>query len=434
MGIDKNKSSNNSDGASLVSGVIWNLVALVFLGVSGIGLNIVIGRYYGPETLGTFNIAFALYIAISQFAVFGLQFAVLHAVSIADPNNSDELSQSVYSGLLLCIAISLTVTFIATSVTPALTVVFPRIAEIETAWLLAAPGLVFFSTNKYLLAVINGLQNMKAYAAFQSGRFIGLFLGLIAMILLKAPGQYLTLILVIAEILLSGALLAYILRVIPLKPLRRSYSFIRQTLQFGVKVLPGGLVAELNTRVDVLMLGAFMNDRAVGIYTVASLVYEAAMQAVVVVRNNISPQLARDLKQNDKQNILNFSRKIAFLVTSIAILGSIVTLLSFTFAARIIFQNSDFLEAAEPLKYLMVAFCCAAAPLCYSLIFSQANKPGWQSLVMLLMLLTNIGLNLIFIPMFGIVGASYAVSLSTIIGGISIVFVSRLVLGVRIFV
>ncbi len=420
--------------SKLVSGVVWNLGALAFLALAGIALNLVIGRYYGPETLGAFNIAFAIYIALSQIAVFGLQFAALQAVSVADREDAGALSQVVYGGLALCLSIALAVTLLALAATPVIASLFPRVPDLETAWLMAAPGLLFFAANKYLLGVVNGLQHMRAYAVFQVVRFVGILVGLGLMIAAGAAGKHLTLILTIAEVLLSVVLVAYVLRAAPPVLLGGLAPTVGRHFRFGLRILPAGLVAELNTRVDVLMLGALLNDRAAGIYTVAALVYEAALQAVVVIRNNISPQLARDIKAGAGAHILSFSRKLGALVTMMAMVGAALALALFPLFLDIAFPGKDFSEAAAPLTWLMAALCLAAAPLCYSLVFSQADRPVWQSIMMLIMLLANIALNALLIPAYGIAGAGMAMGLSAVIGGVAVIGLSRAVLGVRLFV
>lgn len=428
------RESAASARSSLFSGVVWNLGALAFLALAGIALNLIIGRYYGPETLGVFNIAFAIYIALSQIAVFGLQFAALQMVSVADREDAGSLSQVVYGGLALCLSIALAVTLLAITATPLIASLFPRVPDIATAWLMAAPGLLFFAANKYLLGVVNGLQHMRAYAVFQVARFVGILVGLALMIAAGAAGKYLTLILTIAEVLLSVMLVVYVLRAAPPVLLGGLAPAVSRHVRFGLRILPAGLVAELNTRVDVLMLGALMNDRAAGIYTVAALVYEAALQAVVVIRNNISPELARDIKAGAGGQIFSFSRKLGALMTVVATVGGALALALFPLFLDIAFPGKDFSEAAAPLTWLMAALCLAAAPLCYSLIFSQAGRPGWQSIVMLIMLIPNIALNAILIPVFGIAGAGMSMGLSAVIGGVAIIALSRLVLGIRLLV
>ncbi|MCR4523804.1 MULTISPECIES: oligosaccharide flippase family protein [Bosea] len=420
-------------GTSIATGVLWNIAALGFLAVAGIVLNLVVGRVYGPATLGVFNVAFAVYIFLSQIAAFGLQFSALHSVSVMRGGHGEALSRTVYGGLLLCAGIGGLVTLASILAAPLIAALFPRVPDLSTAWLLVAPGLLPFALNKYMLGVINGMQHMRAFAVLQAGRFIGILIGLGVMILAGLPGIYLTFILALAEFLLAGVAGAYLMKVVPRPSVAGMSAEMLRHARFGMRVFPAGMVAELNTRVDVLMIGALLNDTAAGIYTIASLVYEAALQAVVVLRNNINPRLARDIMEHQKEHILAFSRRLGVLVTVLAAVGAFVAIIGFPLFASLAFPGKEFSGASEPLFWLMLALVFAAAPLCYSLILSQAGRPGWQSVGMVAMLTMNLIFNALLIPKFGIAGAGMAMGLSTVLGGALIVALSRFVLGVRLF-
>lgn len=419
--------------AAMRPAILWNLASLGFLALAGLALNIVIGRYYGPETLGVFNVTFAIYIFTSQIAVFGLQLAVLQAISVANHQDMKETAGIVYSGLFLCLAIATAVTTAAAFATPLLVSLFPRVPDLGAAWLVAVPGLVFFAANKYLLGAINGLQHMRAFAVFQAARFGGIICGLAIFVVVDGEGRYLPIILTMAETFLFFMIISYVMKAVPPKWPLAIRSRLKRHFDFGFRVFPAGLVAELNTRVDVLMLAALVNDRAAGIYTVAALVYEAALQAVVVIRNVINPKLARDIQSNATKSILEFSRLLFAIVTSAAVFGAGSVILLFSFFLSFVFPGQEFQEASKPLFWLMAIFCFTAAPLCYSLILSQAGKPFWQSIVMIIILGANITLSAIMIPLLGISGAAISVGLSNLIGGALIIGLSRFLLGIRLF-
>jgi hypothetical protein len=61
---------------------------------------------------------------------------------------------------------------------------------------------MFFSLNKTMLALLNGLSKMKAYAIFQALRFIFMLFFLLLLVWLGAPGYYVPIIFSCAEGLL----------------------------------------------------------------------------------------------------------------------------------------------------------------------------------------------------------------------------------------
>ena len=437
---DTSKAAAGADGghrrqpeaSGLASGIAWNAVSLAFLAIAGIALNLAIGRLYGAATLGTFNIAFALFIFLSQIATLGLQYSALRHVPTARDDQA-RLSRVVYGGLAGCAAVATAVTAVSLIATPLIGRLFPRVPDLPMAWLLAAPGLLPFAINKYLLAVLNGLQLMKAYAIFQSARFIFILLALGAMALLGVPGAWLASILAIAEFALAAILLLYIVRRVPVVSPTKARAECSEHLHFGVRVFPAGMVAELNTRVDVLMVGALMNDKAAGIYTIAALIFEAALQTVVVVRNNINPRIAILISNGRRDEILKFSRLLALAFTPLLAAGAVIAYLAFPFVAPMLFSAAEFSQAREPLFWLMIALPLAGAPLCYGLVLSIAGYPLWQSVLMIAVLIASLAMHAVLIPLFGLTGAAVAMGLSTILAGVLSIVLARSVAGLRLF-
>ena len=61
------------------------------------------------------------------------------------------------------------------------------------------------------------------------------------------------------------------------------------------------MLIELNTRVDIIMIGIFMSDEKVGIYSFAALFAEGFYQLLIVLQNIMNPIMARQFS-NSKLN------------------------------------------------------------------------------------------------------------------------------------
>jgi O-antigen/teichoic acid export membrane protein len=55
----------------------------------------------------------------------------------------------------------------------------------------------------------------------------------------------------------------------------------------------GGMLSDLNTRVDIILLGYFVNDASVGIYSFAAVFAEGFGQISYVVKQNLDPIIGR---------------------------------------------------------------------------------------------------------------------------------------------
>src|SRR5688572_25500905 len=105
--------------ARLRRDVIWNLVPVVLLGVVGLGLNFVIGGWWGPAALGVFNQVTTAFFVVSVFGAGGLQYSVLRAVAeVVD--DRDKTAAVVVGALVPTIAMAAVSTFLFVAIAPAI--------------------------------------------------------------------------------------------------------------------------------------------------------------------------------------------------------------------------------------------------------------------------------------------------------------------------
>ncbi|MFC2150849.1 oligosaccharide flippase family protein, partial [Calditrichota bacterium] len=304
-------------------GVFWNFISLGVQGVAGMAANLIIISLRGPEAIGIFNQVHAFYMFLSQIAVGGIHFSVLKSVS----HNQKDLRKCIdltVSGMILALVLSLIV-------------VLPSYIFRETAGHLmksenvalgltvALPGLVFFSLNKVLLNVLNGLRRMRAYAVFQALRFIFILTTASIMIRfnLDRDGVLLPFTLTATEVLIFIICLIYVnLSLSPTKLTRRATTYFREHIVFGMRGFLSGVLGQINTRIDVLMLGYFSDDKTVGIYTFASVIAEGFASISFIVRRNVDPLLGAFFSKSDVGNILLAIKRIRrVFVPLMAILG-----------------------------------------------------------------------------------------------------------------
>jgi len=428
------KKSGGVDGKFKVD-VAWNMVSLFFLAVAGMGLNLVIGRYYGAQYLGLFNIAFALYIFLSQFAVFGLNMSILRYVSEHMGGRQDDIDNTIIHGLAVVTVTSCLVTLAAWLATPLVTAIY-KSPHMSTAYWLLLPGLIAFSINKYLLAVINGARHMRAFAIFQSLRFIFIFVALIGIIVTSRNGEYLTSVITIAEFCLMPLLLLYTFytgNIVKQSRFSLRSPWIAKHFHFGRRVFLSGTVHSLNTSVDILMIGAFLGEVQAGIYSVAILLIGGMIQAVVVIRNNINPLLTRYVLEKKYEEFTIFSRKVSLYFTLFMIVAGSVMVIFYPYVAQIIFKEGEFDAAYLPLMILTAGIVLASPYLPFNMMLSQADKPALHSTYMAAVLTSNALFNAVGIPLLGITGAAIATAMSYVFSASLLMYLTRRYLGVKIW-
>lgn len=413
------------------SGVFWNFASLAFLASTGVFLNIIIGRFYGPSDLGVFNICFAVFIFLSQFGAFGLQFSVLHAVASREKQGREEVGEIASAGLAAVVATTSAATLAGLALTPILPLIFDT-PHIDEAFLAMLPGLWFFSINKYLFGVINGARHMRVFAALQSMRYVLMLLALAALVILDAPGYLLTSVFTVAEVLNAPALFTYASRAIGGWRLPAGRPWIDRHLSYGARSFMSGAILELNTRVDVLIVGALIGSASAGVYSAALLVVEGMGQAVFVLRNNVNPLVARMIASRARRALLAFSRRLAFNFTLFIGAASAIAILVYPLYIRWGMGGGEFHESTSSAVILLAALTVSAGAQCFGMILAMADRPALHTGYVASILVANVALNFVLVPVFGIEGSALATGVSYLLAGAGAVALARKALGLRI--
>jgi O-antigen/teichoic acid export membrane protein len=391
-----------------------NLGSLGLLAVSGILINSVIAKSYGAAALGIFNQVVAVYILGSQLATLGTQFAVLRYMA-------QFAGEPAEHGAILCSALALAAGT-ATAVVALLFLIFISVGPsfyseaVAAGVLIMLPGLWCFAVNKVLLNALNGLQHNRLFAAFTGLRYVLMSVAIVAATAAGCYDYQLSVSLSASEFILLVGLIIAGVRLIAGSKLVVEPAWVRRHADFGLRSILGGLAVELNTRVDVLILGIFTSDAAVGIYSFAAFFVEGILQLPQLSRRIVDPGLTRLVAGGDAEELGAFMRKgrnlgVAFMlavtVGSIALYPSFATLLADRHIAA---------ESWRVFVILMVGACVFGTYATFSGVFSQAGLPAAQSRFNVMMLATNVALNFALVPKFGITGAAIATSVSFVLG------------------
>lgn len=397
--------------------VVWNVGSLAVLGVSGILLNVLIGLGYGESALGVFNQSLAAYIFFSQLAVGGINASTLRAIA-EDQGNAKRIASIVLGA------------YAPTLVLASLTTAFLWFARFAIAdWLdspataegIAAitPGLFFFALNKVGMAVANGRQRMRAFAVYTALRYALILVALVGFLEFdpeRAYGDDLAFVFSFSEGVLFLVLLGEVVPVLRAGLSESWRTWAREHLRYGVKSAGSGVLLELNARVDVLMIGHFMADRFVGIYTVAAMVAEGVYQLLVVLQNLYNPVLARELAASRFDALLaTVKRGRRRTYAAMALVGAIAVFV-YPHAVALVFDRTSgasapavdpgFAASWVPFCWLMLGIVLASGYIPFAQTLLMANRPGWHTLYMVLTVLFNVIGNWILIPIWGLPGAA----------------------------
>lgn len=183
-------------------------------------------------------------------------------------------------------------------------------------------------------------------------------------------------------------------------------------LPFGVKSFASGMLMELNTRVDVLMLGYFTSGSVVGGYSLGAMLAEGLSQLSIVFRTNFNPLLTRYLaegRNEELRSLFRHGKRAGYLV--VGGVGTLAILL-FPYVVGFVTRNPDFRHSWLVFAILTGGVIVTAGYTPFGQILIQGGRPGWHGVMTLAAVLCNALLNWLFIPVWGPAGAAVATALA----------------------
>jgi O-antigen/teichoic acid export membrane protein len=188
---------------------------------------------------------------------------------------------------------------------------------------------------------------------------------------------------------------------------------------FGLKAAGGNLLLDINTRVDVIVLGYFASDRMVGIYSIAALVVEGFCQLPVVLRANVNPLITQSFFYKSKEEFQNLLRRIRNL--SFLILFPIGTIIALAFPLLFLLKSDpDLIASWKPLVIIMIGALMSIGYLPLLTIFNQTGHPASQTILIFVIFMTNLILNFLLVPFYGLMGSAIATGLTFALQGLYI--------------
>lgn len=416
--------------ARLQRDVLWNLLPVALLAIVGLGLNFFIAKVWGSAELGVFNLVTMAVFCLAILGAGGLQFAVLRAVAEA-PEDRARVAAVVVGALLPNLGLAALATALCLALRHPIgaLVESPAVAE-GLGW--AAPGVFCFSLNKVLFGVVNGLRRMRAFALYTSLRylFIAASLGLGAA--LAWEGAQLALVWTLTE----GALLLVLLVELGCTvELRRGRGWLRHArahLDYGARGLVATLGLEINSKLDVWMLGVALSEDQVGIYALASTMYEGILQIAVVLQNNVNPLLARHLATGEKAEAEELVRKLRRWLVPTALAGCGLAAALYPFAIPWLVGDPAFAQAAWPFAVLMAGAVLASPNLPFASLLLMGSRPGWHTIYVLATVAIAFVADLALIPSLGAMGVALGTSLGLGASAVLLSALARAKLGLRI--
>jgi len=272
----------------------------------------------------------------------------------------------------------------------------------------------FGSVNYYYLIYFRNSEAAKSYTAYTIASSL---INLVVSIFLVAVFRIGIIGIVYAQ-LCSGLIIFFLLsnkfRIMH-PPAVNGKVFI-ETLKISYPMAPRVFLGVINTQFDKYMISLLANIGGVGLYNIGQRASNVIFVFMGAIQNVFSPQVYKmmfDMRENG-------GKKIGKYLTPFCYISILVALIIALFA-------QEFIVVLTPKQYHGAINVVTILSMVYGLCFFGkqpqlmfAKKTGIISLVMLLRIVVNIGINIPFIARWGIYGAAWATFLAEVIsGGIS---------------
>jgi O-antigen/teichoic acid export membrane protein len=411
--------------------VAWNLVPVALLGVVGLWLSFAIAIWWGPAAFAVFNLVTTAYFALAVLGTCGLQFSVLRAVA-EQPDDRERVAAVVVGALLPAVVLAAAAAGALVALRPLLAgwLDSPAVGE---GMLWAAPGLFCFVVNKVLLGVVNGLRRMRAFAVYTSLRYLLIAAGLVIERTAHVASDHLAALWTFTEGVLLVVLLGELVATVRLSRAAGWRVWMKRHLDYGVRSVVATLAYEINTKLDVWMLGVLIADKAaVGVYALAAALNEGVMQLAIVVQNNLDPILARLIAERDHVEVdaLVLRSRRWFVPGLVGMCAAAAAL--FPAAIPWLVGNPVFAGGTVPFVILMGGLALASPYLPFAHVLLMGSQPGWHTALLVATLAVNVAGNLALAPRFGTSGAAMSTAATVVISALLLRGLARRRVGVHL--
>ncbi|WP_166355375.1 polysaccharide biosynthesis C-terminal domain-containing protein [Phytoactinopolyspora limicola] len=398
------------------AGAISLVGAVTGAGVN-FGIGVIVGRGLGADGTGTFFQIVAIFIILSNILELGADTGLVRFCSSAvATGRNGELRPLVRIAIVPVVGVGVVLTVLAWMLAPRLAGLLtasPDVPMVEIVRTLI-PFVVLASLLAVVLGATRGLGSVATFTVLQNvalpaGRFMliggALLAGAGLVDVLRAWIAPLPIVVVIAVALLARQLARRTREQIdtdvePTPVLRRRF------WGFSSARAVSAAVEILLEWVDVIIVAAFLSPAEAGIYAVVSRSVRAGQVVQQAARVAVAPMVSAALARRD---VLE-ARRLYIVVTRAMVLVSwpfYLMLACFAPGVLAIF-GPGFAAGGNALTIMSLTMALAAAAGMVQTVLLMGGKSSWQLADKSTALAVNIGLNLLLVPMWGVVGAAVA--------------------------
>jgi O-antigen/teichoic acid export membrane protein len=370
-------------------------------GFARILLLLLVAKRFGPEDFGRLSLVLSLVEIVRVVADFGLDIVTIRRFSanklLSERLLGNTLSLKLISAALGYIA-SIVVYWLLYHDMQGVRLAFIVATSLTTSLLLNA-FVAYFQANLNMSSII--ISSLASTLSYVSLTFFGFSH--------QWPLMSFAVIIPATE-LINLLITSSIYKRISSIRLRFDRRIVLGLIRESVPVAIGGIAVVLYLRLDNLLVGLFLNEASVGLYSAGYRFTEPFM----LVFSSLSLSIYASLSRQGKIDISKKGAKTMFRILATVIgLSSVSALLLSFFAVRLLAMISpEYHNAVTVLRILSLSIVFKALNAQLTAMINSRGRFSIITVIAIINLTINIVLNLLMIPRYGIIGAAIAVTIT----------------------
>ena len=381
--------------------VIRQVLSIIF----GLFAMIIIARVLGSSGQGQYTLAILLPTMLYTLLNSGLSISTVFYIGQKKYSDCQIYSTNLFTSLLLSI----------TSIFIGLIIIFffkDYFFESLTVKLLLYTLLIIplLFTQKNLQTIFQGKEDFEKFNMIVILNQLGLLLFAVLFVLVLDMGVFgAVLSFAMSQFLMLFASF-YFLKVYYnlLLPSQVSMNYAKDSLIFGLKGHISNVLSFINYRIDIFIIAYFLDDIAVGLYSVAVLISERIWLVSQSVSSVLFARVANLSDDAERNKFTSLASRNTLLITFVG--GLILALVSNWFIN--LFFGESYSQSVIPFLYLIPGVVIFSMSKVLANDFIGRGYPQINTYIAFVTALCNLGLNFWLIPKYGIKGAAIATTSS----------------------
>jgi len=386
----------------------------IFALLAAIGTSVVLARTLGPQGQGYYSLAVLFPSVVVTFFNFGIGPATVYYVARKEFEWGEILGNNLVLSMLIggigVLVGLIIVCFFQSAILPGV----PQKYLLLAIWLI--PLNLFYS---YIRQMLLGAQYIKKYNYTQIARAVLFFVFILSTLVVLRTG-------VPGAIIANSAAWLFVdvftfrlsQRVAGEIRLRPNIIYIKKSIAYGLQSHLSNVLSFLNYRVDVFLVNVILNPAAAGLYSVG---VGLAEQLWIISSSAAMILFPRVAAETDSQRLRSFTPLVARSVFWVSALGAL-TLFFLSHWIILLLYSTSFLPAVHVLRALLVGVVALSVGRVFAHDIAGRGHPELNVYTALASAITNVILNLLWLPQYGIVGAAWASTVSYTISFLGALF------------